>query len=436
MNLKQWINPIFVGLLILLSLPLKLPEIQQILENLINYKFPIRLSLYTLILPPIALFCIIWNRKRTIEIWEKLNFPLIILIFLFFWMWIGSIFSNYPGIALKHSGRYSIYLLTFLAFQFAIEKETLKKSCNIFMGTYIIFVFLTFLDLKSQLSIPQLLSENGLQIDLFYRDHRPSSFFENRNPYAVISVGMFFFGILHFRNSLIISSLTILASIWSIMISNSRNGLFTLFISILCLLILTFKKSSNKRRLLLFLLGSLFVWFIFLFNAETNLVKRFKYTINQIININSYKDLEKIDPRFVLFRSALEVGLKSLPLLGSGTKTSGHEILGKSKDLGPFKTEFRSTKQFERLYKNILNAHNPILTLWIEMGAVGLIAALLFLWIWLRRSLRGPPLLIMPILTVCFGQIFDYFIWEILFMAFQSFFFTHFAVKIETEMER
>ena len=38
--------------------------------------------------------------------------------------------------------------------------------------------------------------------------------------------------------------------------------------------------------------------------------------------------------------------------------------------------------------------------------------------------------IMMPMLAVCVGQIFDYFVWEIFFMAFQSFFFAHFASSI------
>jgi len=64
------------------------------------------------------------------------------------------------------------------------------------------------------------------------------------------------------------------------------------------------------------------------------------------------------------------------------------------------------------------------------MGWVGLLAVLLFLWLWFRPALRGPPLLMMPMLAVCVGQILDYFVWEIFFMAFQSFFFAYFAAKM------
>ena len=136
MVLKQWINPLLVGLLILFSMPLKLPALQQMLESLLSFSFPIRLSLYTLFLPPVALFCIVWNRKRAVEIWQKLRLPLIVLAFLFCWMWMGAIMSDYPKITLKHSGRYSIYLLTFLAFLFVLERNSLKKKrtdfyCNL-----------------------------------------------------------------------------------------------------------------------------------------------------------------------------------------------------------------------------------------------------------------------------------------------------------------
>ena len=100
MVLKQWINPLLVGLLVLFSIPLKLPALQQMLESLLSFSFPIRLSLYTLFLPPVALFCIVWNRKRAVEIWQKLRLPLIVLAFLFCWMWLGAIMSEYPK---KHS---------------------------------------------------------------------------------------------------------------------------------------------------------------------------------------------------------------------------------------------------------------------------------------------------------------------------------------------
>ena len=429
MVLKQWINPLLVGLLILFSMPLKLPALQQMLESLLSFSFPIRLSLYTLFLPPVALFCIVWNRNRTAEIWQKLRLPLIVLTFLFGWMWLGAVMSEYPKIALKHSGRYSIYLLTFLALLFALDRESSKKSGQIFTGIYVLLMALTFLDWHGQIRVPGLLSDYGLHIDLFLRDASPrfgpshtSSFFENRNPYAVVSVGVFFWSLANLRNSWILSSLGIMAALYSIVLAGSRNGVLTLVICLLFLLILTLKHIRKTRTAFILVLAAVIVVGIGFYSIYSNTVKRFGQAhLNHLLNIKTYKDLESFDTRFVIFRSAIELGIAEPPILGSGTKTFGHEVFSKSKDIaylnGPW-------------YRDAFNSHNAPLTIWIEMGWVGLIAVLLFLWLWFRPALRGPPLLMMPMLAVCVGQILDYFVWEIFFMAFQSFFFAHFAATI------
>ena len=422
MVLKQWINPLLVGLLILFSMPLKLPALQQMLESLLSFSFPIRLSLYTLFLPPVALFCIVWNRKRAVEIWQKLRLPLIVLAFLFCWMWLGAIMSEYPKIALKHSGRYSIFLMTFLAFLFVLERNSLKKSGQIFTVIYVLLMAFTFLDLHGKMNIPGLLAEYGLHIDLFIRSASPSSFFENRNPYAVVSVGVFFWSLANLRNSWILSSLGIMAALYSIVLAGSRNGVLTLVICLLFLLILTLKHIRKSRTAFILVLAAVIVVGIGFYSIYSQTVKRIgQAKLNHLLNIKTYKDLERLDIRFTIFRSALELGIAEPPILGSGTKTFGHEVFSKSKDIaylnGPW-------------YRDAYNSHNAPLTIWIEMGWVGLIAVLLFLWLWFRPALRGPPLLMMPMLAVCVGQILDYFVWEIFFMAFQSFFFAHFAATI------
>jgi len=422
MVLKQWINPLLVGLLILFSIPLKLPALQQMLESLLSFSFPIRLSLYTLFLPPVTLFCIVWNRKRAVEIWQKLRLPLIVLAFLFCWMWLGAIMSEYPKVALKHSGRYSIFLMTFLAFLFVLERNSLKKSGQIFTVIYVLLMAFTFLDLHGKMNIPGLLAEYGLHIDLFSRGASPSSFFENRNPYAVVSVGVFFWSLARLRQSWILSSLGIMAALYSIVLAGSRNGVLTLVICLLFLLILTLKQIRKARIAFILVLAAVIVVGIGFYSIYSQTVKRIgQAKLNHLLNIKTYKDLESFDIRFVIFRSAIELGISNPPILGSGTKTFGHEVFSKSKDIAHLNSPW---------YKDAFNAHNAPLTIWIEMGWVGLIAVLLFLWLWFRPALRGPPLLMMPMLAVCVGQILDYFVWEIFFMAFQSFFFAHFAATI------
>ena len=127
MTIKHWLNPIIIGLLILFSLPIKLNGLQQGLETIFLVSLPIKLSLYTLFLPPVAVLCLIWNRSRAKGIWLQFRWPLIIILFLFCWMWLGAITSDYMKLALKHSGRYSILLLTFIAFLFAFGQRILQK---------------------------------------------------------------------------------------------------------------------------------------------------------------------------------------------------------------------------------------------------------------------------------------------------------------------
>jgi O-antigen ligase len=148
-------------------------------------------------------------------------------------------------------------------------------------------------------------------------------------------------------------------------------------------------------------------------------------SLNRLTTVRSYKDLEKMDLRFTMYRISFEVGLKSKSIFGSGTKTSGHEMFNYSKELAS-----NFLPETHKIWADRYNSHNALLTIWIEMGWVGLIAVLIFLWLWFRPALRGPPLLMMPLLAVCVGQILDYFVWEIFFMAFQSFFFAHFTATI------
>jgi O-antigen ligase len=267
-----------------------------------------------------------------------------------------------------------------------------------------------------------LLSDNGLHFDFYFNEYRQvTSFFENRNPYAVVSVGVFFWSLASLRHSWILSSFGMGSALYSIFIAGSRNGILTLVLCLLFLLILTFKQIRKAHTVFILVLAAAIVFGIGYYSIHNQTINRTNVTLNRLLNVKTYKDLESLDTRFTLFRSAFESGLANLPILGSGTKTFGHEVFSKSVNLDKYNKAW---------YKAAYNSHNALLTIWIEMGWVGLIAVLIFLWLWFRPALRGPPLLMMPILAVCVGQILDYFVWEIFFMAFQSFFFASFASTI------
>ena len=219
--------------------------------------------------------------------------------------------------------------------------------------------------------------------------------------------------------------MVIISALWSLIIAGSRNGLLTFFLTLLLLLILSVRKTWYSRTIFVFALIAVFLLGFIFYSIESETANRTMSSLNRLTGVRSYKELEKIDLRFTMYRISFEVGQKSTSIFGSGTKTSGYEMFNNSKELASnFLPE--TLKTWAERY----NSHNALLTIWIEMGWVGLIAVLLFLWLWFRPALRGPPLLMMPMLAVCVGQILDYFIWEIFFMAFQSFFFAHFAATI------
>ena len=283
---------------------------------------------------------------------------------------------------------------------------------------------LTFLDWHGRTSIPTLLAENGLHIDLFFRGYpQVTSFFENRNPYGVVSAGVFFWSLANLRQSWILSSLGIAASLYSIEIALSRNGVFTLVLCLLFLLILAFKQIRKARTAFIVVITATSVIGTGFYYLNSQTVIRTMVSFKRLQNVETYADLERLDFRFTFYSSALKFGLENTPLLGSGSKTFGLEVISKTDAMRAYNNSYYKEHYF-------FHSHNALLTIWIEMGWVGLIAVLIFLGLWFRPALRGPPLLMMPMLAVCVGQILDYFVWEIFFMAFQSFFFAYFAAKM------
>ena len=145
---------------------------------------------------------------------------------------------------------------------------------------------------------------------------------------------------------------------------------------------------------------------------------RLQKKIDQILEVKNYDQLEKREFRFVLYRTALDTGWNHNSLLGGGPKTSGY-LMAKH-------AEKRWSKQLNML-KETHNAHNAPLTIWLEMGWIGLILSLAFLIDWFHRNRTAPIIVLGTGIILCLGQIFDYFIWQITFMTVQSFAFVMMA---------
>ena len=205
-----------------------------------------------------------------------------------------------------------------------------------------------------------------------------------RQPYAVASVAVLFLCLANLRHSLFLSSVGIGAALYSIILVGSRNGIFTLVICLLFFLVLTFKKIRKVQTTFILVLAAAIVVGIGYYSIYSQTAKRIGQSkLNQLWNIDTYKDLEKLDIRFTIFRAALESGMRNPPILGSGTKTFGHEVFSKSFLDEIVQPEIKGNIIYlkDGTFRDKWNSHNFLLTVWIEMGWVGLIATMIFLWL-------------------------------------------------------
>ena len=79
--------------------------------------------------------------------------------------------------------------------------------------------------------------------------------------------------------------------------------------------------------------------------------------------VEEFTQLEEIDPRFALYRMAIEYGLQHPSLFGVGVKSFGYTVSEEAS--GPMASVIQNANE-------TWNAHNALLTIWVEMGWVGL----------------------------------------------------------------
>ena len=154
------------------SLPLKTPALQQILESSTGIYFPLKLSTYTLLLPPLLGLVTLVHWRRIPEVWSQLRVPLIILACLFFWMWLGAWFSEWRAFSLKHAGRYSIHLVVLLTLLLLLSPTFAVNSVRTFILWFATLTGWTAIDVYfwknlSWTKIPDFLANFGLHLEIF-----------------------------------------------------------------------------------------------------------------------------------------------------------------------------------------------------------------------------------------------------------------------------
>ncbi len=401
------------------SLPLKIPAIQSFLESILQISFPIQLSTYTLFLPMWLGITVLIHLLRIPEVWNQLKIPVLLMAILFVWMWLGAWLSEWRGHSLKHAGRYTIHLLVFLTLLFLVRTQNFRSMTAVLLSWFLVVSGLTMAEqLFADWQLPSWFASIGLGLELHsnVRSVGLSSMFENQNPYGVISVALL--GISLFcvvQKQWFLGIAGALASVWGIVISGSRNAILILIIYALLILFAQFGRAANQKKHYRKIFGGIgffvigFSIIILIFNPRV--MMKSQQTLEELQFVGEFSQLEEIEPRFALYRMAIEYGIQHSSLFGVGVKSFGYAVSEEAS--GPITSVFQNANE-------TWNAHNALLTIWVEMGWVGLFLALGFVTSWFWKFRSGSLLLWASVLMLCLGQIFDYFIWQITFMTVQS----------------
>jgi hypothetical protein len=418
-RLVQLRDSLYLFGILTFSLPLKIPAIEAFLEAEIGREFPIRLSLYTFFLPLILGLTVLTHRGRIPEVWSRLRTPLLLVAALFVWMWLGAWFSEWRAHSLKHSARYSIHLAVFLTLLLLLRPQFEKNAIRTTLWWFVAVSLSTGLDVYwAGWNLQHELGKFGLRLELYYLPEwgRLSALFENPNPYGTASLVLLLLaGYALWRRCWISGALGLTAGVWGIVMSGSRNALVSLAAALfLSLCWLVWRHRGQKKWLSLSLCGAL----LFVLGSGAILTKtqpsawtRLVSATQRLAQQDTYQQLERREERFAIYRLGWEYGWQHHKVLGDGVKNFGNAVFSNI-------TEGHLKKLRHR--KRIYNAHNALLTIWVEMGWVGLILALWFVgdWFWRHRQIAWGMLL--PAIAVCAGQVFDYFVWQITFMTVQS----------------
>ncbi len=401
------------------SLPLKTPAIQSFLESILQISFPIQLSTYTLFLPMWLGITVLIHLLRIPEVWRQLKVPLLLMAMLFVWMWVGAWFSEWRGHSLKHAGRYTIHLLVFLTLLLLVNPQNIRSMTAVLLGWFLVVSGLTVAEqLFADWQLQSWFTSIGLGLELHAHVSSSglSSLFENQNPYGIVSVGLLgisVFGVV--QRQWILGIAGALASVWGIVLSGSRNAVLILIIYALFILFVQFGRaaSRNKHYWKIFFGISVLLISVTVITSvfHPRVLMKSQQTWEELQLVEEFTQLEEIDPRFALYRMSIEYGLQHPSLFGVGVKSFGYAVSEEAS--GPMASVIQNANE-------TWNAHNALLTIWVEMGWVGLFLALGFLTSWFWKCRRASLWLMASVLTLCLGQILDYFIWQITFMTVQS----------------
>ncbi|MEH2035901.1 O-antigen ligase family protein [Nostoc sp.] len=376
-------------------------------------KFPgLNIGIHYLLLPALSFGIISLSLKSIPEVVKKHKIILISISLMYLWMWLSSLMSEFPNIAITYSLKYSTYYILFFAFLVLTFKNITTPSL-----TFYYRCILHLLQIIAGLGFLEVLLPNNwifklLKFPSFYPEI--GSIMQNPNQFGVIvAIGLCLSLILEKQNKIskIESNISELIFIISLALSASGNGWVIFLIGIFLLLI--YKIISFKK--MIYLISLLFL-FIVTAPVSTRRIglgdsKIFPLTnvfteSSNLLNPHGKKIITLVGTgatRFEMWQAAINETIKR-PFTGIG--------------IGVFPDQIGVKVWGKRSY----HAHNIFLNVSAEQGIPGLLLFTNFLTKIALKVKYTNPLITVPIIMFLVSQIPDVFTEDYTFTTLEFYF--------------
>jgi O-antigen ligase len=344
----------------------------------------INIGIHNILIPLFALLIIGLRINVMKEVFERHRRTIIVIGMLYLWMWISALHSEYQNTAIKYGIKYSYYPLMFIAFL------ALLYNCkHLYIYYRLVFYFLLLIGVFG--IIEEVYPKAGIFYLLRpYETYMPrvASLMQNPNPFgSLMSLGVIYSILLRkdgtlYRSEFIIG--TILFTLFAFL-SGSRNAVIVLLMGLIILAAYReIKFTKEILKWLIFISGVIYLYYIYLGDHANYILHHYLH------GESSY--------RILIWKRAL-YEIAHNPIFGIGievfSKHIGTQVLG----------------------QDIYHTHNIVLNILVELGVVGLILSLLFIFNLFKGINYSDPRITMPILMIFAAQIFDYYLHDVTYAA-------------------
>ncbi|MEH2208432.1 MAG: O-antigen ligase family protein [Nostoc sp.] len=376
-------------------------------------KFPgINIGIHYLLLPVFSFGIISLSLKSIPEVVKKHKIILISISLMYLWMWLSSLMSEFPNIAITYSLKYSTYYILFFAFLILTFKNTTTPSLTFYYRCILyllqIIAGLGFLEVL----LPSNWIFKSLKFPSFYPEI--GSIMQNPNQFGVIvAIGLCLSLILEKQNKISKIELNISELIFpiSLALSASGNGWVIFIIGMFLLLIykiISFRKMIYLISLLFLCIVTVPVstWRLGLADSKIfPLINVFLENSN-LANPNEKKPHTLVVTgfsRFQMWQAAINETIKR-PFTGIG--------------IGVFPDQIGVKVWGKKGY----HAHNIFLNVSAEQGIPGLLLFTNFLAKIAFKVKYANPLITVPIILFLVSQILDFFAEDYTFTTIEFYF--------------